>query len=90
MVELYLHSPMDLNAIPKGRISIPGRVKNFLFSILFKPALGFTQPHIQWVSGPLSPGVKRPGLQADHSLPASGEVKKMWIYASTPLYTFMA
>jgi hypothetical protein len=30
------------------------------------------------------PGVKQPGREADHSLPASGEVKKIWIYTSTP------
>jgi hypothetical protein len=36
-----------------------------------------TQPPIQWVSGAFSPGVKRPGREADHSPPASAEVKKM-------------
>jgi hypothetical protein len=30
------------------------------------------------------PGVKWQGHEADHSLPASSEVKKMWIYISTP------
>jgi hypothetical protein len=34
-------------------------------------------------------GVKRPGREADHSPPASAEVKKMWIYTSTPPYAFM-
>jgi hypothetical protein len=38
----------------------------------------------------LFPGVKRPGREAEHSPPASAEVKKMWIYASTPPYAFMA
>jgi hypothetical protein len=33
--------------------------------------------------------VKRPGRETDHSPPASDEVKKMWIYTSTPLYAFM-
>jgi hypothetical protein len=28
--------------------------------------------------------------EADHSPPASAEVKKMWIYTSTPPYAFMA
>jgi hypothetical protein len=37
-----------------------------------------------------SPGVERPGREADHSPPASAEVKKMWIYTSTPPYAFMA
>jgi hypothetical protein len=40
--------------------------------------------------GTLSPVVKRPGCEADHSPPASAEVKKMWIYTSTPTYSFMA
>jgi hypothetical protein len=50
-----------------------------------RPALGSTQPPIKWV-----PGVKRQGREADHSPPTTAEVKKMWIYASTPLYVFMA
>jgi hypothetical protein len=29
-------------------------------------------------------GVKRPGREADHSPPTSAEVKKMWVYTSTP------
>jgi hypothetical protein len=36
------------------------------------------------VPGALSPGVKRPGCEADHSPTAGAEVKKMWIYRSTP------
>jgi hypothetical protein len=32
----------------------------------------------------------RPGREADHSSPTSAEVKKMWIYTSTPPYAFMA
>jgi hypothetical protein len=36
----------------------------------------------------LSPRVKRPGRGADHSPPPSAEVKKMWIYTSTPPYSF--
>jgi hypothetical protein len=34
-----------------------------------------TQPPIQWVSGALSPGIKRPGSAADRSPPSSAEVK---------------
>jgi hypothetical protein len=34
-------------------------------------------------------GVKRPRREADHSPPASAEVKKMWICTSTPPYAFM-
>jgi hypothetical protein len=35
------------------------------------------------------PGVKRQGREPDHSPPTSAEVKKTWIYTSTPPYTFM-
>jgi hypothetical protein len=57
------------------------------------------RPHLLWGSPtPLSNGyrgfsprgVKRQGREADHSPPASTEVKKMWIYTSTPPYAFMA
>jgi hypothetical protein len=58
--------------------SSPGRVKNFLFS-------GVHPPPIKWI-----PGVKRQGREAGHSPPTSAEVKKMWIYTSTPPYIFMA
>jgi hypothetical protein len=74
----------------RGRSSSPARVKNFLFSTLSRSALGFTQPPIQRVPGALSPGVKRPGREADHSPPASAEVKKMWVYTFTPPYVYMA
>jgi hypothetical protein len=55
-----------------------------------RPALGPTQPPIQWVSGALSPGIKRPGREADYSPPTTAEVKKTWIYISTTPYVFMA
>jgi hypothetical protein len=35
------------------------------------------QPPIQWVPGALSLGVKRPGLEADHSPPSSAEVSEL-------------
>jgi hypothetical protein len=50
----------------------PGRVKNFLFSTLSRPALSL--------------GVKQQKLDADHSPPTSAEVRKMWICTSTPPY----
>jgi hypothetical protein len=58
-------------------------VKNFHFSISSRPALGSTQPPIQWVPGALSPGARRQGREADQSPPTSAEVKKPWIYTST-------
>jgi hypothetical protein len=64
---------------PRSRSSSPGGVKNFYFCKLS------TQPPVQWVPGALSPGVKRPGREDDHSPPTSAEVKKIWIYTSTPI-----
>jgi hypothetical protein len=74
----------------RGRSSSRGRVKNFLFPTSSKTALGPMQPPIQWVSGALSPGEKLQRREADHSPPASAEVKKIWIYISTTPYAFMA
>jgi hypothetical protein len=54
-----------------------------------RPALGSTQPPTQWVPGALSPGVKRPEHEAEHSPPTSAKVKKMWMYTSTSPYAFM-
>jgi hypothetical protein len=48
----------------------------FPLSSVSRPALGPTQPPVQWVSGVLSPGVKaRPGRDADYSPPSSAEVE---------------
>jgi hypothetical protein len=43
------------------------------------------QPPIQWVPGALSQGIKRAEREVDQSPPTSAEVKKMWIYTSTPI-----
>jgi hypothetical protein len=50
-------------------------------------SLGPTQPPLQWVSGALSLGVKRPGHEADHSPPYSTEIKE-WVelYLRSPLH----
>jgi hypothetical protein len=66
-----------------GRISIPGRGK--IFSLLYSVQTGSgpTQPPIQWAPEDLSPGVKRPGHEADYSLPSSAEIKNRG--AITPL-----
>jgi hypothetical protein len=62
----------------------------FLFTAASRTVLGPTQPPIQWVPGALSPGVKRPGREADHSPPSSAEVKNAWSYTSNPQHVFMA
>jgi hypothetical protein len=60
-----------------GSSSSTGRVKNFLFSKSSRPAPGSTQPPTQSEPGAFSPGVNWPGREADHSPPASAEVKKI-------------
>jgi hypothetical protein len=62
-----------------GRGSIPAG---------FRPAAMLTQPHNQWIPGALSPVVKQPGSEPDHSYPSSAEVKNAWSYTSTS-YTFL-
>jgi hypothetical protein len=42
------------------------------------------QPPIYLVTGTLSPGIKRPWHEADHSPESSAEVKNAWSYAATP------
>jgi hypothetical protein len=58
-----------------GRGSFPGMGKLSLFTIASRLALVPTQPPIQWVSGTISPEVKRPGRESDYSHPSSAEVK---------------
>jgi hypothetical protein len=48
----------------------------FLFTTASTPALGPTQPPIQWVPGALSLGLKPPAREADHSPTSSTEVKE--------------
>jgi hypothetical protein len=59
------------------------------FSTERRPALGSTQPPIQWVPGALSPRVKRQGREADHSPPSSADVKNAWRYTSAPTHDVM-
>jgi hypothetical protein len=94
---LYVHGSgrsWNLNRIVTGISRISSSFNffsNFHYDLLMsfftssRPVLGPTQPPIQWV-----PGVKRPGCQADYSHPTDAEVKKTWIYTSTPPYVFMA
>jgi hypothetical protein len=56
-----------------------GAMRLFLTDIALVP----NQPPLQWASDALSTGVKRPGRQADQSLPPSADVNNSWSYTST-------
>jgi hypothetical protein len=51
---------------PTDQSSSPDRGKIFPLSTSSRPSMGFTHP-IQWVQCAISPGVKRPGSEAEHS-----------------------
>jgi hypothetical protein len=55
----------------------------YLFTTASRPALGPTQPPVQWVTGALSLEIKRPERETDHSPPPSAEVKNARSYTST-------
>jgi hypothetical protein len=58
-----------------------GQWWNFLFTTASIPTLRPIQPPDQRV---LSPGVRRPGREAEHLPPSSAEVNGVWSYTSTP------
>jgi hypothetical protein len=58
------------------RVRIPARTGNFLFDTASTPALGPTQPPIQWLQGNISPEIKRPEREAEKSPPYSSEIKE--------------
>jgi hypothetical protein len=60
----------------------------FLFATASRPAMGPTQPAIQWIPGDFSLGVKRPGSEADHSPPSSAKIKEcVELYLHSPNMT---
>jgi hypothetical protein len=65
-----------------NRVRVPVG-QDFSPLLVIQTGLGPTEPSIELVTGALSRGVKRPGREADHSPPASTEVKCTWIYTFT-------
>jgi len=57
----------------------------FVLSLITPIIFGGVQPPIQGVPVVLSPGVKRPGREADHSRAFNAEVKNAESCTSTPL-----
>jgi len=87
-----IYSTMNMEAADSSGwiilVLLPGSGKIFPFSKMSRPALGPTQPPIQWV--PRIPSVgggggKAVGAWGDHSLSSSAEVKNWWSYTSTHL-----
>jgi hypothetical protein len=56
----------------------------FVHSTASRPAVGPTQPLIQWIPCALSPGVKWPGRGADHSPSTRVKVKNAELYLHSP------
>jgi hypothetical protein len=68
-------------------VRVPVGSRIFSSSTSSRLALGSTQPPIQWVTGAVSPGIKRPGSEADCSPPVSAEVKKnVDLYIRSPIH----
>jgi hypothetical protein len=85
---LQLHTGDCLQAErPSVRVQVGVKGSYLVCSI--QTCSGVHPNPIQLVSGALPTEMKRPGHEADHSLPTSAEVKKTWIYTSTPPYVFM-
>jgi len=58
----------------RGSIPGMGNDGNILFATASRPALGHTYPPIRWVPGAITPRVKRPEREAEHSPSSSVEV----------------
>jgi hypothetical protein len=72
-----------------SRVRFPVGAGNFLFTTASRTALGPTQPPIQWVTGALSLGVKRPGVKLTTHLHLVPRSKNEWNYTSTTQYALM-
>jgi hypothetical protein len=63
--------------------SCQGQHAFILFQMLIRAQRSIQRP-IQWVQVAMSPGIKRSGREADHSLPSIVEVKNERSYTATP------
>jgi hypothetical protein len=65
------------------------RQEIFVLSTALEPALGPTQPPIQWIPEALSRGIKRPGRE-NNLPPSSDEDMNTWSYTSSKPFVFIA
>ena len=77
-----------LSAINYLLLSHPCRDTIFFFKTP-RPAVGPTQPAIQWVPEFFHRRLSRPGRELDHLTPSTVEVKNEWSYTFTPQHAFM-
>jgi hypothetical protein len=75
--EHFIRNIILLLGQQRGQNSSPSRGMILLLFMSSRLVLRPTQPPIQWVPRPLSPGVKLAEHEADHSPPTSAEVKNM-------------
>jgi hypothetical protein len=71
-------------------VGVPSLCKAFSLLHVVQTGSGAHPTSYTMGTGGFSPGLKRPGREANHSPPTSAELNKMWIYTSTPPYAFMA
>jgi hypothetical protein len=69
-----------------SRVRFPAGPGNFSLHHRLRNGSKAHPPPIQWVSGALSLGLKRPGREADHSPPSTAEVKEcVELYLHSPI-----
>jgi hypothetical protein len=64
-------------------VRFPTGAGNFSFHNRVQNGSGARPASYPWVLGAICLAVKRPGREADHSLPLSAEVNNAWSYTST-------
>jgi hypothetical protein len=73
--------PLNENSISETAFCLRLQVEPTQLGPMHRASLYLRRP--EWTPGTLSPGVKRPGREADHSPPTNAEAKKTQICAST-------
>jgi hypothetical protein len=70
---------------PRGRNSSPGKVKNFHFSTSSRPALGPTQPPVQWVLRASFPGKSYRNVKLTTHLQQVPSQENVNLYIHSPI-----
>jgi hypothetical protein len=67
-------------------VRFPAGEEIFLYSTASRPAVGPTQPHIQWVPGALSPGVKQREVTLTTYFHLVPRLRVVELYLHSPIY----